>query len=66
MTDTTDTIMPRQCACGAALPEKHASWTCHCGRQYERPRVNLERLLSRVDDLEHRLAAIEHKVRAPA
>lgn len=49
----------RRCVCGEPIPLTHfVNFTCRCGRQYERPRVNLERLVARVDEQERQIKAL--------
>ncbi len=55
--------LARLCACGKPLPAyRGTTFICSCGRQYDRPRVSLERLVARIDEQERRIIALEEKL----
>jgi hypothetical protein len=58
--DQTIDHMLRHCPCGEELAAyRGATFICKCGRQYDKPSVNLDQLVSRVDSMEHRIKWLE-------
>jgi len=55
------------CACGEPLPfearaDMGVKFVCRCGREFGgETRVNMARLLGRIDELENRVATLEAK-----